>query len=145
MTKSLADRFWSHVDKSAGPDACWPWIGARHPDGYGHIRVGNRIMTSSRLACELGSGQPLGELHALHRCGNPWCCNPSHIYAGDNRENARDRTWSARERRARLPLEMVEQVRRLSTCGSPTGIARTFGIGRRTVQRIIRGEIYRSV
>lgn len=146
--RPLADRFWAKVDKSAGPDGCWPWIGARHPDGYGHIRVGNKIMTSSRLAYELGTGQPLGELHALHRCSNSWCCNPAPIYAGDNRENSRDRTWAARERRARLPPEMVEAVRFWSKSvgiTQPIRIARMLGVSRRTVQRIIRGEIYKNV
>lgn len=34
----LAERFWPKVDKSGGPDACWPWLGGINGDGYGFIR-----------------------------------------------------------------------------------------------------------
>lgn len=92
----LADRFWSHVDQSAGPDECWPWLIGCNPRGYGNFqfRVNGQHYTfqASRWALGHSLGAPLrweDETHeeACHRCDNPPCCNPAHLYVGSHAQN----------------------------------------------------------
>lgn len=81
MSPEAIAKFWAKVDKSGGPDACWPWLGRCNRDGYGHAYVtGHRAdVRAHRVACALvGMEQPEG-LEADHRCNNRPCCNPAHI------------------------------------------------------------------
>lgn len=86
-----SDPFWSKVDRSGGPTACWPWTGPRTKDGYGRFRG----RYAHRLALEAALGRPLapGEqaLHDPRDCNRPECCNALHLRPGTVRDNARDR------------------------------------------------------
>ena len=77
----LAQRFWSRVDKSAGPHGCWPWQGARGKHGRGIISVNGQLEIASRVAFFLQHGH-YPEQFAMHQCEHVWCCNPAHLYDG---------------------------------------------------------------
>lgn len=76
---------------SVTPSGCHEWQGALDGKGYGQINVLGKRMTLSRIALELEIGRELskGEL-ACHKCDNPCCCNPDHLFIGDQLENVRD-------------------------------------------------------
>lgn len=79
---------------------CWPWRGWT-TKGYGHFdikRDGQKTRYAAhRIACEVANGPaPEGKPNALHKCHNPQCCNPSHLYWGDQKDNARDCVESGR-------------------------------------------------
>lgn len=95
LSPRTVERFWSKVDKSGGPRACWPWVGGwRDRRGYGMFSVQfvvggkSRNMFASRFALYLETGE-IGEM-ALHSCDNPPCCNPSHLRWGSCADNMRD-------------------------------------------------------
>ena len=93
MAEVNADRFWPKIDRSGGPSACWPWIGARNRRGYGRISVGGKNQLAHRVAYSLVVGTPEGTM-ILHSCDNPPCCNPAHLRsgtAGDNTDDYRTR------------------------------------------------------
>lgn len=128
-TLPFPDRFWAKVDRTGGPDACWPWLGARNQaehvtksgrrfkGGHGRVRIADQIEVASRVAVLLGDPEeydrpggrigprrlPSGE-KALHQCDNPPCCNPAHLLAGTQGQNIHESYVRGRRRRRR---EMV--------------------------------------
>lgn len=93
--RPIEERFWEKVDKSGGPDACWPFTGCIR-GGYGAfpcILFGKSEAIASRVAYILTYG-PINEGdNVLHKCPgkhNPRCCNPSHLKTGDQEENVDD-------------------------------------------------------
>lgn len=96
---SPLDRALTRVDRSGGPDACWPYVGSRDGNGYGTVstRRGQAPAKVHRLVLEDAIGRPLvaGE-HALHRCDNPPCANPAHLFAGSVSDNLRDASAKGR-------------------------------------------------
>lgn len=74
---SLAERFWSKVDKR-GPDECWNWTASKQK-GYGQFMLGGRPRRAHRVAYELLVGPIPEGLTLDHLCRNPSCVNPAHL------------------------------------------------------------------
>jgi len=92
------DRFWGCVDRSAGPGGCWPWTGKVDDGGYGWFRHDARVDRAHRYSLVLHRGRPLdSDECVLHRCDNPPCCNPEHLWAGSRAENNQDRVKKGRD------------------------------------------------
>lgn len=91
---NLGDRFWSKVDIGE-PEECWEWQASRHRDGYGQFSLGGVVEKAHRLIVGLKVGD---EGLALHRCDNPPCVNPAHLYIGTRADNVRDSIVSGRHR-----------------------------------------------
>jgi len=96
LTPKDEARFWSKVDKSAGPDGCWLWTAGKFRQGYGCFDVAGKSVKAHRTAYTLTNGQIPhdGSAHGLcvcHRCDNPPCCNPAHLFLGTHIDNVRDR------------------------------------------------------
>lgn len=91
MTEDDIKRFWSFVQKT---DGCWPWTGATTKDGYGllSVRSGGRIHTprANRIAYYLAHGELPDKALVCHRCDNPPCCNPDHLFIGTHDDNMKD-------------------------------------------------------
>jgi hypothetical protein len=105
-------RFWNKIAPMTEGSGCWEWLGAI-TGGYGsfdHRRA-------HRVSWEMHNGPiPVGEgAHGtcvLHRCDNPTCVNPAHLFLGTNRDNALDR-----ERKGRgAPTYLIAHRVRLAKC-----------------------------
>ena len=92
------DRLWSRVDKTGD---CWVWTGATTTAGYGEIRFGGKVVRVHRLVYELTVGPIPEGMGVLHRCDNPPCCRPDHLFLGTQRDNARDMVAKGRKRGGR--------------------------------------------
>lgn len=98
LINQFADRFWSHVDQSNGPDACWEWTRYRLPQGHGRVHCNGRTDYAHRIAWILSNGRsevPAGMV-VRHRCDNAPCCNPAHLELGTQLENMCDRATRGR-------------------------------------------------
>jgi len=80
-------RFWAKVDKDA-PGGCWVWTANRVWGGYGHIRIGARMVLAHRVSYEMSNGKIPDGKQVDHICHNRSCVNPGHLRLASNRENA---------------------------------------------------------
>lgn len=152
-----AERFWEKVDRSCVEDACWPWLASRDELGYGFFRLvpGENMRKAHRCAWILTFGEPEPGMSICHRCDNPPCCNPSHLFAAPHQENMRDRNRKQRTTKgrtghhgessgkaAKLRLADVNAIRDLYAQGglSQTALGERFGVSQTQVGRIVRGE-----
>ena len=96
MTPKATKRFFEKIDM-ASPDACWEWEAGTNPDGYGKLKLGGKTVATHRImwACWYGA-IPEG-MDVLHKCDNPPCCNPRHLFLGNNIDNSRDRDAKGRQ------------------------------------------------
>lgn len=143
----LEDRFWEKVDVR-GPDECWEWTAARSDRGYG--RIDDQQATHVAYSLKVG---PIPEgMWVLHRCDNPPCCNPSHLFLGDNAINTQDKVDKGRQRRgetaplSKLKDDQIREMRRLREQGETVkSIAAKFGIHYQTVYKIVTYSRWKHV
>ena len=75
---------------------CIEWIGYRDPKGYGRFSTGWGEVLAHRIAFIMHHGSIPDQLHVLHRCDNPPCINPHHLFAGTNQDNMTDKVTKGR-------------------------------------------------
>lgn len=84
FSRSKDTRFWSHVDKSNGPESCWLWTGYKDPLGYG--MYGRHSFAYHYPWEQLHGPIPVGKV-LDHICNNPACVNPDHLRAITQQQN----------------------------------------------------------
>jgi HNH endonuclease len=166
MDEKTIARFWSKVERG-GPDDCWPWRGGRDKDGYGHFTVNRPLpgkgYRAHRLAFSLSVRAVPAELQVLHKCDNPPCCNPKHLFVGTQGDNIRDCVAKGRyvncamrspqllprgERQwnSKLTTDNILQMRDMVASGQRLhAVGRIFGVTKNTVQRIVSGRQWSHV
>lgn len=148
------ERYWASVERR-GPSECWPWLGRRDRDGYGwfsDFSIRRSPLRAHRyMIYVVTSRLPEPTEHVLHRCDNPPCVNPAHLFIGSNLDNIADKIAKGRHRgnptgnlgdlRRRLTDEDVAAIRAFGNpyYGSRSEIARRYGISREHVRRIQNG------
>lgn len=150
---SPEQRFWAQITKR-GPDECWVWTGHTCKGGYGHLGIGKKQVLTHRFSWVLHNGSiPAGD-NVLHRCDNPPCCNPNHLWLGSSLDNNQDRAAKGRnreqggERNSHSVLNQhdVKLIRELREAGAlQREIAARFGVHRVTISDILSGRTWAGV
>lgn len=130
------DERYKGYENAGGPGECWVWIGSRSPAGYGALSYGKRVQAAHRVAWERANGAiPLG-LCVLHKCDNPPCVNPSHLFLGTRADNIADCIKKGRffKPRVRLNDDAVRHIR-IST-ETQEELAKKYGVAIPTINHI---------
>lgn len=148
-----AQRFWNLVTVGE-PDACWPWKGSRGKSGHGKFTVDRYSEHAHRAAWKFAFGDLPAGVCVLHRCDNPPCCNPRHLFTGSRADNIRDMIVKGRDRKAhgaanglaKLTDDQVREMRRLYAEGAyQRTLAKRFGISQGAVSAIVTRRTWRHV
>lgn len=145
----LAERLWAKVDRR-GPDECWPWIAkAVTSFGYGRMTAGRKVNLKAHRAAWMVTHGPIPDgLCVLHRCDNPACCNPGHLFLGTKRDNTHDMMSKGRHspppvrqgenhHKATIPDASLGSIR---NSDMPTDrLAALYGVSSKTIYRIRNG------
>ncbi len=136
---------WDLVDKSTG---CWLWLGQKNAKGYAicQRRVeGRRIQKASHYMWYVVRQEfvPVG-LQLCHRCDNPGCVNPEHLFLGKLQDNADDKNSKGRQARgvkiaqSKLTAEKVLDIRMRFNAGeSKHNLAKAFGVSFMSIHYVI--------
>lgn len=92
---TIQERWSANVERSSG---CWEWSGYRDPNGYGRMNIGDRPILAHRVSWEIHNGPITSKQHVLHRCDNPPCVRPEHLFLGDQVANTADKMAKKRHR-----------------------------------------------
>lgn len=140
-------RLFEGIDTS-DPSACWIWQKYRL-NGYGQISDNGRNRLAHRVSYELAHGPIQDGLDVCHRCDNPACINPAHLFAGTAKDNMADMMAKGRKTilggeehpMAKLSVDEVFLIR--SASGTHRQIAARRGVSKSTVTRIKSGQSWR--
>jgi hypothetical protein len=146
-------RFWPKVEKTSG---CWIWKASRDKYGYGQFTFRGECESAHRVAWILCNGPIPEGLGVLHKCDNPPCVNPDHLWVGTQRDNNRDMYLKGRNKStpqigstngsAKLTESDIPKIRGYVLAGlSQRKIAKLFNIDRGVVSRIVRGKSWTHV
>jgi hypothetical protein len=141
------DRIMARLVITSG---CWLWTGACTPRGYGQLWANGGLKYTHRLVLAHKLGKPL-RANALHTCDTPACCNPDHLYEGDQAANAADRERRGRGNhpagaangQAKLTAAMVRQIRSTPHTVSAPALARIMGVPSRTINNVRSGHTWK--
>jgi predicted XRE-type DNA-binding protein len=153
--KLILESFNEHVQKGS-PNECWNWTGTKHKAGYGVVHKDgktNHRVWAHHIAWMLHYRKSIPENKiVLHKCDNPSCCNPRHLYVGTPADNARDRDLRGRftvlrgeqNGNAILTKRTVLKIRKLlrESNMSQCAIAEEFNIACSTMSAIKQGKLW---
>ncbi len=129
------------VSKLEFKDECWEWCAARDEDGYGKIKIAGKNRRTHRISYQLHVGQIAPGSQVLHKCDNPPCVNPDHLFVGSNDDNMADKSIKMRVVRgdmsphAKLSAVTVSEMRQEYALGTvrQVDLAKKHGVDQTTI------------
>lgn len=163
IRKLVRQRFLEKVDKSCISD-CWEWIAGKCGAGYGAFWLNGRQVGAHRVSWELYKGPIPDSLYVLHKCDNPGCVNPAHLFLGTHSDNIQDAikkgrlksmenlpkdTIGEKNGRAMITREQAAIIKKIwkerENSLTKTELAKRLGISRPIVRNILLGKTWRHI
>lgn len=143
--RSDDDCFWSKVDRSGD---CWLWLGSKDRAGYGRFRSREaHRWVFSKMVTQIPENA-----YVCHKCDNPLCVNPEHLFLGDHAANMADMVKKGRQRRhedhprAKLTKAAVIEAREMVLTGiSQASLARRYGMSTSAMNAAILGRTWKGL
>lgn len=149
----IEERLWGRVNRNS-PNGCWEWQGYKLQTGYGLIMFRGKQIGTHRVAWLLSTGIEQGQLHVLHKCDNPCCCNPDHLFLGTHQENMRDKCKKGRAyfaygeltKNAKLTELQVKTIRQAHASGKPVlEMAKEYGVTEETIYNVVNRRTWKHI
>lgn len=158
LKSTFLERFWKRVNKDGPIPAhmphlgkCWVWTGTLNQSGYGQVKKQGEAPMCHRLTFEWSNGKIPKAHQVLHKCDNPPCVNPEHLFTGTVADNVRDCVAKGRRRyrqgdnhhNTKLTDEQVREIKTkwppLSVRGTGAKMAAFYGVHKDHIRNIIAG------
>lgn len=146
------DRLLYYTNVPEDPNACWIWQAHKNPAGYGDFYIEDVRYSAHRTSYEVFNGPIPKGVHVLHRCDNPSCVSPRHLFLGDAKVNSDDKRkkwrhiYGKKQWRAKLTDEKVRQIRELAKQGVHVNeIAMRFGMTQAPIRDVICRRSWKHV
>ena len=94
MNESIKEIFYRRVNKT---DSCWIWMGYKYSNGYGQVTIKGVKGLTHRLYWMFENGPIPTGMYICHKCDNPSCVNPDHLFLGTQLDNVRDMIKKGRQ------------------------------------------------
>lgn len=156
MDKQRLEAFWSHAVITES-DLCWYWTGHKIPSGYGTFCVNGKFNYAHRLSWEIENGEIPEGLYILHKCDNPSCVNPNHLFSGTQADNMQDMVNKGRKvsnppKGIKHPLSKltdddIREIRKIYIKGKPgdkpspysvKGLSVKYNVASSLIHRIVK-------
>lgn len=155
------------VNKVNIPDdrGCWEYLGGKDKNGYGQFWINDlrRSIPAHRAMYIAMNGQIPPNLVVCHKCDNPSCCNPDHLFLGTDNDNVQDRVKKGRSasgdqhgsrthpekirrgeanNKCKFPDTIIVEIRELYTSGnfSYSQLSKKFGISKSQISNIVKNK-----
>ena len=145
----MLTKIWDRTQKT---ETCWLWKGPVDKNGYGLFRVAGKTARVARLVYKRVNNVSLRESECvLHRCDNPGCINPAHLFVGTHAQNMADMAQKGRANRpigalngrARLTPEQSVEIRARSRAGeSQFELASAYSVSRGAIYHVLAGRTW---
>lgn len=155
--RSVILRFWDKVDQPYVGHGCWQWLAGKDKDGYGNLALPGRrggSIRAHRFSWVLHYGSIPEGMLVLHKCDNPSCVNPVHLFLGTYHDNYHDMKTKKRWRPggcrpgedhplAKLCEKDVKRIRSSKLSGPE--LARQLGVRKQTISSVRRKETWKHI
>jgi hypothetical protein len=149
LSPAQIESFFKKIDRK-GDDDCWEWNSYTR-GGYGRVRIGGTLYGATRMLWRLVHGSdPIGQ-YICHKCDNPGCCNPSHLFLGSAADNNDDKEKKGRgkhpigEAAGLAKLTEEDVIRIFTSAESATVLGRQYGVASTAIDSIRKGRSWGHV